>query len=106
MHNSAVPQAIHCILFDYGGVIADEGFRLTLGELSLATGKSAAWLPGIAMDAVYRSGYVTGHGDEQAFWDELQKHFPLPEPSEAIRSEILRRFALRKEKNQLLFMES
>jgi putative hydrolase of the HAD superfamily len=93
---------IRCILFDYGGVIAEEGFRNTFTELSLAAGKPAEWLPELAMDAVYRSAYVTGEGDEQAFWRELARSFPLPEPPAAISERIQQRFTLREEMIRLV----
>lgn len=92
-HNTQ--QKIRCILFDYGGVIAEEGFRTTFESLSLATGRPSNWLPQLAMDAVYRSGYVTGRGDEAAFWQELQRSFVLPRDPATLRREILQRFVLR-----------
>jgi HAD superfamily hydrolase (TIGR01509 family) len=88
-------KSIRCILFDYGGVIAEEGFRTTFESLSLAAGKPANWLPHHAMDAVYRSGYVTGQGSEATFWQELQREFALPREPAALRGEILRGFVLR-----------
>lgn len=93
---------IHCILFDFGGVIAEEGFRTTFEELSIAAGRPAGWLPGLAMDAVYRSGYVTGRGSEEAFWQALRYEFALPREPAVLRSEILKRFVLRPQMLQLV----
>lgn len=102
MSQSHTQKKIHCILFDYGGVIAEEGFRTTFESLSLAAGKPASWLPQLAMDAVYRSGYVTGRGSEEAFWQALQREYTLPREPAALRREILQRFVLRPQMLQLV----
>lgn len=88
---------IRWILFDYGGVLADEGFHDTLAALSEVYGRPGDELPRLAMDAVYDSGYVTGHASEGQFWALLRERFPFTEPEVGIRAEILRRFRLRRE---------
>lgn len=95
--NSRKPAGgIRWILFDYGGVLAEEGFHDTLAELSLRYGEAADTLPRLAMDAVYDSGYVTGKASEAAFWDLLRQRFPFFEPDAQMSEQILRRFTLRK----------
>jgi len=83
------------LLFDYGGVIAEEGFRNTLAELSAAAGYPPEVLPSLAMDAVYESGYVTGQGSEADFWRLLRERFPLHQPDKWLSEEILGRFIVR-----------
>lgn len=80
------------ILFDYGGVLAEEGFHDTLAELSQSAGYPPELLPTLAMDAVYESGYVTGHGTEADFWHLLRQRFPLEQSDEWLTTAILRRF--------------
>lgn len=95
-HNPISRPAIQWILFDFGGVLAEEGFYNALGELAERSGRPREELPRLAMDAVYDSGYVTGHGTEQEFWELLRKRFPFNEPAAEISAEILRRFILRR----------
>jgi len=83
------------LLFDYGGVLAEEGFHDTLAEVSEKAGRPRELLPALAMDAVYESGYVTGLGSEADFWQLLRSQFPLEQSDEWLSNEILRRFTLR-----------
>ena len=100
-----MPQPNHpirTILFDYGGVLAEEGFYNALARLSEQYGEAPEFLPRLAMDAVYRSGYVTGHGSEQDFWSELRRQFPLTESNGKMREDILQGFILRPEMVRLV----
>lgn len=90
------------ILFDYGGVLAEEGFHDTLAELSAQAGYPREQLPALAMDAVYESGYVTGRGSEEAFWTLLRSRFPLDRSDEWLTRAILDRFTLRPEVLELV----
>lgn len=92
----ANPPPFCWILFDYGGVLAEEGFRDALSELSVRYGRPREELPRLAMDAVYDSGYVTGHGSEADFWHMLRRRFPFTEPGTEISAQILERFTLRR----------
>lgn len=87
--------SVRWILFDYGGVLAEEGFHAALAALSVRYGRPPDELPRLAMDAIYDSGYVTGHADEARFWGLLRERFPFTEPEAEISEEILRRFRLR-----------
>lgn len=90
------------LLFDYGGVIAEEGFHDALAALSLQSGYSQEKLPTLAMDAVYESGYVTGHGSESDFWELLRSRFPLKWSNAYLTEEVLRHFTLRPRMLQLV----
>lgn len=89
-------MTVQWILFDYGGVLAEEGFRNTFLALSERYGRPSEELPQLAMDAVYGSGYVTGQASEGQFWNVLRERFPFAEPEEKLSREILRRFRLRR----------
>jgi putative hydrolase of the HAD superfamily len=86
---------ITTVLFDYGGVIAEEGFRG--GLLAIARDN------GLDPDAFYKgvcsiiagSGYLTGDSDEASFWALLRREYGLAQTDEDLRSEILSRFVLR-----------
>lgn len=95
-YQSPSPADVRWILFDFGGVLAEEGFHNALAELSERYGQPPDALPRLAMDAVYASGYVTGHGSEHDFWNLLRQRFPFTESESDVSAEILRRFILRK----------
>ena len=86
---------ITCLLIDYGGVIADEGFasglRVIAGQNDLDQEKFFA----LANDIVYRSGYVTGQASEHDFWQEIRRQSGLMTDDQALTHEILCRFAPR-----------
>lgn len=87
--------SIRAVLFDFGGVIADEGFRDGLTFLAEHHGKDPEKVLDQAMDAVYSSGYVTGTGSEADFWRRLGEITGLwIEPLEG-ENAILSRFRLR-----------
>ncbi len=89
-------MTVQWILFDYGGVLAEEGFHDTFAALSERYGHPRDKLPQLAMDAVYDSGYVTGHASEAQFWSLLRERFPFAETEEKLSREILRRFRPRR----------
>ena len=86
---------IECVLFDFGGVLAEEGFREGLSHLARSHGRDPEEVLARATDAVYESGYVTGTGSEADFWRRLGELSGLwVEPLEG-ESAILERFRLR-----------
>jgi len=87
--------AIRCVLFDFGGVIAEEGFRAALLDAARQDGLDAEVLLGQAMDAVYESGFVLGRGAEEEFWRALRTKAPLSQPFETFRERVLVRFVVR-----------
>ncbi len=93
---------IRCVLFDFGGVIAEEGFRRALEAAARRHGLDPEELPRQAMDAVYESGFVVGRGGEADFWRVLQEKMPFPETFEAFRDEVMRGFVVRPEMLELV----
>jgi len=89
------PGEIHLVLFDYGGVLAEEGFRMGLGELARAAGLDPDAVHDAAGDAIYASGYICGTGSEADFWAELSRRSGLPAWQPAYTELILKRFVLR-----------
>lgn len=68
---------IKAILFDYGGVLAEEGFRNGLLGLAKEQGLDIAAMPAAAMHAVYDSGFVLGTGRAEDFWAWLRERTGL-----------------------------
>jgi len=97
MHDNSEPpkNSIRAILFDYGGVLAEEGFREGLKEIARWYGLDPESVHQLAGDVVYESGYVLGQGDEPAFWELMRRRSGLPSYESRFTDEILRRFVLR-----------
>ena len=88
---------IRCVLFDFGGVIAEEGFRRALEDAADRHGLDPEALLRHAMDAVYESGFVLGQGGESDFWRALQGKVPFPESFDSFRAAVMRGFVVRPE---------
>ena len=90
------------VLFDFGGVIAAEGFRE--GMMSIAKKKNLdeqAFFR-TAEEIIYKTGYVTGKAKEKVFWETLSKETGVKDDYRRLRIEILRRFVLRPEMPSLV----
>jgi putative hydrolase of the HAD superfamily len=86
---------IKAVLFDFGGVIAEEGFRDGLAAIAKKKNLDEQTFFKAAEDIMYKTGYVIGKATEQVFWEKLMKATGLKEDVRALRTEILRRFVLR-----------
>ncbi len=89
------PGEIRAVLFDFGGVIAEEGFRLGLEAIALRNGVDPAAFHRAAEDAIYETGYITGRGTESAFWECLRARTGIDGADDALAGEVLRRFVVR-----------
>jgi len=86
---------IRLVLFDYGGVLAEEGFRAGLMAIAKQAGLDPAAFFAMATEAVYTTGYVTGHGTEADFWQCLRQQARLIGTDQELTREILDRFVPR-----------
>lgn len=64
---------IRAVYFDFGGVLATEGFHEGLFAIARSQGLDPEAFFQIARAAVYESGYIIGEGVESDFW-ELVRH--------------------------------
>ena len=89
------PCTVDAILFDFGGVLAEEGFRN--GLLSIARLNELAPEPfaGTGFELVFKVGYVIGQSDESTFWQALREQTGIRDTDEKLRKEILSHFRLR-----------
>ena len=83
---------IKVILLDFGGVIAEEGFRQGLYAIADRFGLDQKRFFELANEAVYNSGYVIGSGSENDFWNEVRIHSGIIATDDELRQEILTRF--------------
>lgn len=86
---------IKAILFDFGGVLAEEGFRNGLGALALEQGLDADQMPQQGMHAVYDSGFVLGRGTAADFWALIRQRTGLQGEDENLTQRILDGFMVR-----------
>jgi len=88
-------SAITTILFDYGGVLAEEGFTLGLAAIAAKNSLDPAAFFHTAAETIYACGYVTGRSTEQAYWQLLRSRTGIKGEDRALTEAILSRFTLR-----------
>ncbi len=86
---------ILAVMFDFGGVLAEEGFREGLMAIARSRGLVPERFFMEAAEIAYDTGYVTGNADEQTFWDTLRQRTGIQGPDQELRREVLDRFVLR-----------
>lgn len=88
-------QGIKAILFDFGGVLADEGFREGLRSIGRKNGLNPDEFFITATELIHKTGYVTALSDEHSYWNILREKTGIAGSDEELRREILGRFTLR-----------
>ncbi len=83
------------VLFDFGGVLAEEGFHEALYALADRLGRERTDVMEACGDAIYGSGYILGRGTETDFWRAFRARLAFPDSEDALRTDILARFRLR-----------
>ena len=87
--------SIELILFDFGGVLAEEGFRNGLNAIALRNGLNPEEFWPQAYALTFNGGYVTGKMDEATFWQTLREQTGIKGSDADLRAEILSRFQIR-----------
>lgn len=90
-------ERIKAVLFDFGGVLAEEGFREGLRTIGARNGLDPDRFFAAADRIIYETGYLTGEADEASFWNALRKETGIAENDDKLRREILGRFVIRQE---------
>jgi putative hydrolase of the HAD superfamily len=86
---------IRALLFDYGGVLAEEGFHNGLVALAKEQGLDTKAMPAEGMKAVYDSGFVLGCGSAADFWALLRERTGLVGEDTELTERILSGFVIR-----------
>jgi putative hydrolase of the HAD superfamily len=97
-----MPETPRAVLFDFGGVIADEGFHQGLHALADRHGLDPAQVLHACRETIYGSGYITGCGAEADFWRDLRARITFGDSDAVLRADILARFRLRPRMLQLV----
>jgi len=88
-------NSIRAVLFDFGGVLAKEGFRKGLADLARQQGLDPQAVHQAAADAIYESGYILGQGTVEEFWRILHAKTGLAGDSSALFQAVAAGFILR-----------
>ncbi len=88
-------SVIRAILFDFGGVLAEEGFHNGLVALASEQGLDPVELSKHGMRAVYDSGFVLGRGAAADFWALLRERTGLKGEDADLTQRILTGFVVR-----------
>jgi FMN phosphatase YigB (HAD superfamily) len=88
-------MTINAVLFDFGGVIAEEGFRNGLTHIAKVNSLDEAVLFKTAQDLIFSGGYLTGHGSEVTLWEQLRARTGIKSSDGELKAIILERFILR-----------
>jgi putative hydrolase of the HAD superfamily len=83
------------VLFDFGGVIAEEGFWKGLQAIGKENGLDPDELFRTVDELIYETGYLIGKADEALFWNAVRRRTDIHRTDAELRNEILKRFVLR-----------
>jgi putative hydrolase of the HAD superfamily len=88
-------RSIDVVLFDFGGVLAEEGWKEGFRALAEANGLSGDEVLRAAADTVYETGYILGKGSEHDFWDAMREKTGIRGDDASLKQEVISRFVLR-----------
>ncbi|MCX7828944.1 MAG: HAD family phosphatase [Thermanaerothrix sp.] len=83
------------VIFDYGGVLAEEGYVNTISALAANLGKDPEVTLRAAEAAVFESRYIVGKGAEEEFWRRFRELTGITLDDGTLREMILKGFVLR-----------
>lgn len=93
---------VKAMIFDFGGVLAEEGFKEGLKAIGRKNGFAPDDFFMVAEELIYQSGYVTGMSDESHYWNSVRERTGISGSDAELREEILKRFILRSEMIQFV----
>lgn len=93
--NSSQPEIPAVVLFDFGGVLAEEGFAAGLRAIAEQQGLDPEQFFRQVEKIIYDCGYVVGRASESVFWDLVRKACRISGSDAELTGEIQRRFVLR-----------
>jgi putative hydrolase of the HAD superfamily len=86
---------LKAVLFDFGGVIAEEGFWEGIQSIGQEHGLDPDAFFRMVDALIYETGYLIGKVDEAEFWNEVRKNTGIRCTDAELRTEILKRFVLK-----------
>ena len=97
MDESKAPTCcpVKAVALDFGGVLAEEGYRAALAALAADHGKDPQEVISRAEEALFRCGYLTGACGERTYWEAFRDATDIEESDRQLRSRVLDSFSLR-----------
>jgi len=86
---------IKAAIFDFGGVLAEEGFKESLKTIGMQNHLDPGELFKLAEKLIYDSGYVNGTSGEADYWTALRKRTGITNTDNELRETVLSAFSLR-----------
>jgi FMN phosphatase YigB (HAD superfamily) len=86
---------IEVVFFDFGGVLAEEGFYNGLRTIAAQQGLDPDDFFHLAVERLFATGYIVGAAGEATWWEELRRYAGIRGSDESLRLEILSRFLLK-----------
>ncbi len=94
---------IKAVVFDFGGVIAEEGFWHGLRYIAVQNGNDPENFFATAVELIHKpGGYVVGMSDEWTWWNELRDMTGIKGSDKELREIILERFVIRPDMLQVV----
>lgn len=88
-------MSVAAVLFDFGGVLADEGFKHGLHAIARANGLEPEAFEALVEELIFSTGYLTGGASEADFWHDVRRATGIRAEDAALKRMILERFTLR-----------
>ncbi len=86
---------IKSVVFDFGGVLAEEGFRAGLKAIAEKNNLDPDGFTALSETLIDQTGYLTGKTDESHYWDAIRKKTGIRGNNRELRDEITNRFIIR-----------
>jgi putative hydrolase of the HAD superfamily len=86
---------IRAVLFDFGGVLAEEGYRWALETIAKNNGIDPAGFLETATRLIYGTGHITGRADEHTFVEALRKETGIRESVSELQRLVMDGFKVR-----------
>lgn len=83
------------IVFDFGGVLAEEGFRDGLTAIARQAGRDPGQVVPVAYEMAWTTGFVVGGCDEAGFWRAFREATGIAGDDAALTEMVLSRFTVR-----------
>jgi putative hydrolase of the HAD superfamily len=93
--SNRMQNVLKAVLFDFGGVIAEEGFWKGLRSIGTENGLDPDEFFRTVDALIYETGYLIGKADEASFWNAVRSKTGIRGIDAELTNEILKRFELR-----------
>jgi len=89
-------KMIEAIFFDFGGVIAEEGWENGLSDIAEFHNFESKKFFDDACEVLWTTEYMYGRATEEEFWSRLSEHYEFKMSVDDMRCKIFDRFQIRK----------